>query len=105
MNYTVKLYDAEGVSEAQQRAAQRRFKQVLEATLGDAALVLPVYQAYQRIAAAYGDPPNLEALTGPEREIAEQWQAAEGAAITAVYGPLRSMGDGDYELKPLEDGA
>lgn len=103
VQYTVKLYDAEGVSEAQQRAAQQRFKQVLEETLGDAALVLPVYQAYQRIAAAYGDPPNIEALTDAERAIAEQWQAAESAAITAVYGPLRGMGDGDYELKPAED--
>jgi hypothetical protein len=77
--YTVKLYDAEGVSEEQQRAAQKRFRQVLEDTLGDAALVLPVYQAYQRIAAAYGD-----------------------AAIAAVYGPLRGMGDGFYELRPAE---
>lgn len=100
MDYVVKLYDADGVSEAQQRAAQRRFKQVLEETLGDAALVLPVYQAYQRIAAAYGDPPDLAALTDAERAIAEQWQAAEQAAVVAVFGPLRSMGDGMYELRP-----
>lgn len=103
VSYTVKLYDAEGVSEAQQRAAQQRFKQVLEETLGDASLVLPVYQAYQRIAAAYGDPPHLEALTDAEREIAEQWQTAESAAIAAVFGPLRGMGDGFYELRPSYD--
>jgi hypothetical protein len=100
MNYTVKFYDAEGVGEAQQRAAQQRFRQALEATLGDAALVLPVYQAYQRIAVAYGDPPDIEALTDAEREIVSQWQEAERAAITAVYGPLRSMGDGMYEIRP-----
>ncbi len=105
MDYVVKLYDAEGVSEAQQRAAQQRFKQVLDETLGDAALVLPVYQAYQRIAAACGEPPNLEALTDAERQIAEQWQAAESAAIAAVYGPLRGMGDGCYELKAAGDAA
>jgi len=64
MNYTVKLYDAEGVSEAQQRAAQKRFKQVLEETLGDAALVLPVYQAYQRIAADHRLP--IERLRLPK---------------------------------------
>ena len=104
-DYTVKFYDAEGVGEAQQRAAQRRFRQVLEETLGDAALVLPVYHAYQRIAAAYGEPPDLAALTDAERQIAEQWQAAERAAIEAVYGPLRSMGDGCYELRPAGDGA
>jgi hypothetical protein len=105
MDYVVKLYDPEGVSEAQQRAAQQRFRQVLEETLGDAALVLPVYQAYQRIAAAYGEPPDLAALTEAERQIAEQWLAAESAAIAAVYGPLRGMGNGCYELKPSGDGS
>lgn len=99
-DYTVKLHDAEGVSSAQRDAAQRRFKQVLEDALGDAALVLPVYRAYQRMAAAYGDPPSMEALSDAERAIAEQWLAAESAAIAAVYGPLRGMGDGFYELKP-----
>jgi len=100
MNYTVKLYDAEGVSEAQHREAVLRFRRALEDTLGDASLVLPVYLAWQRIAAAYGEQPDPEVLTEPEREIVEQWQAAETAAITAVFGPLRNMGDGMYELKP-----
>jgi hypothetical protein len=100
MQYTVRLYAAEGESEARHREAERRFRQVLEETLGDAGLVLPVYLAYQRIAAAYGDPPDPAALTDAEREIAEQWQAAEQAAVTAVFGPLRSMGDGMYEIRP-----
>ena len=102
MRYTVKLFNTYGDTDDDNgpalRAAQRRFQQVLEATLGDAALVLPVYEAYRRIAAAYGDPPNMEALTDAEREIAQQWQEAESAAITAVYGPMRGMGDGFYEL-------
>ncbi len=100
MNYTVKLFDAEGESETRHREAERRFRQALEETLGDASLVLPVYQAWQRIAAEYGEQPDTAALTDAEREIVEQWQAAETAAITAVFGPLRNMGDGMYELKP-----
>ncbi len=100
MHYTVKLYDAEGESETRHREAVLRFRRALEDTLGDASLVLPVYLAYQRIAAAYGEQPDTEILTDAEREIVEQWQAAETAAITAVFGPLRKRGDGMYELKP-----
>lgn len=100
MDYEVKLFDADGVGPAQLRAAQARFKAVLNQALGDPALVLPVYQAYQRIAATYGDPPDLAALTEAERTIAEQWLAAEQAALAAVFGSLRSMGDGLYELRP-----
>lgn len=103
-HYTVRLYDPQGESDgpgsAARDSAQRRFKQVLDEALGDAALVLPVHRAYQRIAQAYGDPPNLEALTDAEREIAEQWLAAEQAALEAVFGPLRGMGDGFYEILP-----
>lgn len=102
MRYTVKLFNTAGDTDDDAgpalRAAQRRFQQVLETTLGDADLVLPVYEAYRRITAAYGDPPNVEALTDAEREIVQQWQEAESAAITAVYGPMRGMGDGYYEL-------
>lgn len=99
MSYTVKLFDAEGESEARHREAEQRFKRALEESLGDASLVLPVYQAWLRIAAEHGEQPDPAALTDAEREIAQQWQAAEAAAITAVYGPLRSMGDGMYEIK------
>lgn len=99
MSYTVRLYDAEEGDGAVRVAAQRRFKQVLDETIGDAALVMPVYLAYRRIIGEYGDSPDLSALTDAEREIVQQWQAAEDAAIRAVFGPLRSMGDGLYELK------
>lgn len=100
MNYTVKLFDAEGESETRRRAAELRFRQALEESLGDASLVLPVYLAYQRIAAEHGEQPDVAALTDAEREIVEQWQSAETAAIMAVFGPLRGMGDGMYEIRP-----
>lgn len=102
--YTVRLYDPQGDGDAQgamaREQAQRRFAQVLDEHLGDAALVLPVHGAYLRIAQAYGDPPNLEALTEAEREIAQQWLVAEGAALEAVFGPLRGMSESFYEIVP-----
>ncbi|WP_207388023.1 hypothetical protein [Hylemonella gracilis] len=102
--YTVRLYDPQGDGDAQgttaREHAQRRFAQVLEAHLGDADLVLPVRGAYLRIAQAYGDPPNLDALTDAEREIAQQWLAAESAALESVFGPLRGMSESFYEIVP-----
>lgn len=102
--YSVRLYDPQGEGDAQgsrvREQAQRRFAQVLEDHLGDAELVLPVHAAYLRIAQAYGDPPNLEALTDAEREIAQQWLLAESAALEAVFGPLRGMSESFYEIRP-----
>jgi hypothetical protein len=102
--YTIRLYDPLGDADAQATAAreqaQRLFAQVLDAHLGDPALVLPVRQAYLRIAQAYGDPPDMEALTDAEREVAQQWLAAESAAMDAVFGPLRGMNEGFYEILP-----
>jgi hypothetical protein len=98
MTYSVILYEAD-VTEAQRRDAERRFRDALESTLGDAVLVAPVYQAYQRIVASYGDSPSLEALTDAERAIFEQWQAAETAAVAAAFGPNRYMGDAMYEIR------
>jgi len=103
MNYTVRLFDAEGESEARRRAAEARFKDVLDASLGDTALVWPVRQAYLRIAGQYGDPPDLSALSDDERAVAEAWLTAEKAALDAVLGPLRAMGDGHYDLLPMPD--
>lgn len=98
MRYTLTLYDADGVSDAQRHAAERRFRQVLEDTLGDASLVAPVYSAYLRIAGTYGDTPDPEVLSDAERAVFDQWQAAEAAAVVAVFGPHRHMGDGMYEI-------
>ena len=98
MTYSLKFYDADGVTDTQRREAEQRFRRVLEDTLGDASLVAPVYRAYQRIAATYGEQPDLEALTEAERAIFEQWQAAETAAVAAAFGSHRYMGDAMYEI-------
>jgi hypothetical protein len=98
MTYSLKLYEAD-VSPAELRDAERRFREALEETLGDAALVAPVYQAYLRIVAAYGEAPDADSLTEAERTVFEQWRAAETAAVAAAFGPNRFMGDAMYEIR------
>ena len=79
-------------------AAEQRFKAALEAELGDASLVAPVYAAYMKIVASYGETPPEDALSPGELEIFSQWQAAEAAAVTAALGPNRYMGDAQFEI-------
>jgi hypothetical protein len=98
MSYSLILYEPD-VSDAQRREAERRFRDALEQTLGDAELVAPVYRAYQRIVATYGETPDPDSLTDAEHAIFEQWQAAETAAVAAAFGPNRYMGDAMYEIK------
>ena len=99
MTYTLRLYDADGMGDAPRREAERLFCRVLEDTLGDASLVAPVYAAYLQIVAAYGETPDPEVLSEAERAVFEQWQAAETAAVAAVFGPHRYMGDAMYEIR------
>lgn len=99
MSYTLKLYAFEDASPQQLQAAEQRFKEALEATLGDESLVAPVYAAYRRIVATYGEAPAEDAMTAGELEIFSQWQAAESAAFTAALGPNRYMGDAQFEIR------
>ena len=98
MTYTLKLFVSDDTSPAQRQAAERLFREALENALGDAALVAPVYAAYQRIAALYGESPDMEVLTVDERTLFEHWQLAEAAAPAAVWGPYRSLDEGTYEI-------
>lgn len=99
MSYTLKLHASEDVSRQELQSAERRFKAALEATLGDASLVAPVYVAYMKIVATYGETPAEDALSPDELEIFSQWQAAESAAVTAALGPKRYMGDAQFEIR------
>jgi len=101
LGYRLKFYDVDGLTDSEQSALERRFRAVLEKTLGDALLVAPVYLAYQRIVATYGETPDPDLLSEAERAIFEQWQAAETAAVTATFGPNRYMGDAMYEIRVL----
>ncbi len=98
MSYSLVLYEAD-VSDAERREAERRFRRALEETLGDADLVAPVYSAYLRIVATYGEAPDPDSLSDAQRAIFDQWQAAETAAVAAAFGPNRYMGDAMYEIR------
>jgi hypothetical protein len=98
MTYTLKLFVPDGSAPAQREAAERLFRETLEASLGDAALVAPVYTAYLGIVGQHGEAPDPEALTVEERTVLEHWQLAEGAALAAVFGPYRNLDEGGYEL-------
>ena len=99
MSYTLKLYDFEDASPQERLAAEQRFRQALEESLGDASLVAPVYAMYQRLLANFGETPSEDALTDDQRQVFDQWQAAESAAITAAFGPTRYMGEPQFEIR------
>ncbi|GAA6141268.1 hypothetical protein [Hydrogenophaga sp. 5NK40-0174] len=100
MSYSVRLYTPEGATAAQQQAAERLFRQTLDAALGSPEMVLPVYQAYQRLAGIYGEQPDMELLSVDERTVFEHWQAAEAAAMEAVFGPHRHLDEGGFSIEP-----
>lgn len=98
MSYSLTLYAFEDATDQERRNAEKRFRKALDATLGDASLVLPVYQAYRRIVAVYGEAPAPDTLTDAEQQVFDQWQAAVSAALTAALGPHRYMGDAQFEI-------
>jgi hypothetical protein len=101
MTYRLRLFVSDDCSPAQREAAERLFRQALEGSLGDAALVLPVQAAWQRLAARHGESPDMEALTVEERMVFETWQLAEAAALQAVFGPHRHLDEGGYEISAI----
>jgi hypothetical protein len=98
MSYTLTLITGEDATESERHAAEQRFRQALDAALGDASLVAPTYSAWLRIAADHGESPDVTALTDAEREVVEQWRAAESAAMSAVFGPHRYLDDARFEI-------
>lgn len=98
MPYTLTLTTAEETSETERREAEQRFRGALDAALGSAGLVLPTYMAFLQIVGVYGDAPDLDALSTAEREVFEQWQAAESAAMTAAFGPHRYLDEARFEI-------
>jgi hypothetical protein len=92
--------DEDESSHEQRRQAEQRYARALEAELGDAALVMPMYLQYLSLLQQYGDLPDLAALTDAEREVMQAWQSAESAALSAALGPHRYMGDAQFEILP-----
>jgi len=100
MSYQLRLYAFEDASPEQRRAAEQRFRKALDDTLGDASLVAPVYAAYSRLVAIYGESPADDVMSPEEELVFKQWQAAEQAAMTAALGPDRYMGEAQFEISP-----
>jgi hypothetical protein len=98
MRYTVRMFHSEDVSDAERAAAVQRFRTALEASLGDASLVLPVHDAYQRLLQQHGEQTRPWDLGPAEQLLADQWEAAELAATQAALGTDRYMGDAQFEL-------
>ncbi len=98
MTYTLRIFHTDDVSDAERTAAAQRFREALEASLGDAQLVVPVYRAWLRLLAAHGEQERPWDLSPAEQLLADQWEAAEQAAIRAGFGTERYMGDAHYEI-------
>ena len=98
MPYTVKIFHSEDVTDAERAGAAQRFRTALEASLGDASLVVPVYRAYLRLLQAHGELTRPWDLTPAEQLLAVQWEAAELAATQAAFGSERYLGDAHFEL-------
>ncbi|MCY7369995.1 MAG: hypothetical protein LH479_03780 [Polaromonas sp.] len=98
MSYALRMFSDDGASPEQVRAAEQRFRRALDDALGDAALVLPVRAAYQRLVAIYGESPAEDMLSPEQQQIFTQWQQAEAAALTAALGPDRHLGEAQFEI-------
>ena len=98
MAYTLKIFTAEDVSDAERQQAAQRFRAALDDTLGDESLVLPVYHAYMKLLQVHGDHARPWSVTPDEQLLADQWEAAEMAATQAAFGADRYMGDADFEI-------
>ncbi len=96
--YRVRLQVFDEAGDAQRRQAEQRFCKALEAALGQASLVVPVYRQVLRLYATYGESPDLASLSEPERDLLQAWQQAEAAALSAALGPHRYMGDAQFEI-------
>ena len=99
MSYTVRIFATEDIGEAEREQAVVRFKVALEASLGDAGLVVPVYRIWLKLYQAYGDHPRPWPISDAEQLLADQWEAAELAATQAAFGVNRYMGDAHFELQ------
>jgi hypothetical protein len=97
-SYRVRLQVFDEADDAQRQQAEQRFCKALEAALGAASLVVPVYRQVLRLYAAYGESPDPASLSESERDLLQAWQQAEAAALGAALGPHRYMDDAQFEI-------
>lgn len=98
MAYSLKIFTAEDVTEPECALAEKRFRAALDAALGSAAMVLPVYGVYTRLVMLHGDAERPWPITADEQLLVDNWEAAELAAKEAAFGVNRYLGDADFEL-------
>ena len=98
MSYSLKIFTAEDVAPAERTSAEQRFRAALDVELGDAALVLPVHRAYNRLLLIHRDAERPWPITADEQLLVDSWEAAELAATHAAFGVNRYLGDADFEL-------
>ena len=101
MAYLLKIFTADDVTAAEREQAVLRFRAALESALGDAALVLPCYNIYRKLALQYADYPRPWPVSADELLLAEQWEAAELVATQAAFGVNRYLGDADFEIQAI----
>lgn len=99
MHYTLKIFTDDEVTEQEREQATQRFRAALEASLGDASLVMPVFRVYSALLLAHADHPRPWPITPDEQLLADQWEAAELAATQAAFGVNRYLGDAQFELE------
>ena len=99
MSYILKLNSPDDLSPTQAKAAEKIYRKHLDEQIGDASLVWPVYQAYLKIVAIYGEQPDDDLISEQEKTILETWQQAELAAISHTFGENRYMGESRFEIE------
>jgi len=100
LTFTVTIFSADDVPEAQRELAAKRFSEALEQTLGDSNLVWPCYSAYLQLFQQYSDHSRPWPVTAAEQILIDQWEAAELAATQAAFGKQRYLGDANFEILP-----
>ena len=98
LTFTVRIFCADDVSEAQRELAAERFRAALEQALGDANLVWSCYSAYLKLFQQHGDYSRPWPVTSAEQVLIDQWEAAELAATQTAFGVHRYLGDADFEI-------
>ena len=99
MPYTLKIFTADEVTDAQRDLAVNRFRAALENALGNELMVLPCYQAYLKLFQQYSEHPRPWPVSDAEKILVEHWEAAELAATQAAFGLQRYLGDADFEIQ------
>ena len=99
MPYTLKIFTADEVTDAQRDLAVNRFRAALENALGNELMVLPCYLAYLKLFQKYNEHPRPWPVSEAETILVYHWEAAELAATQAAFGLQRYLGDADFEIQ------